>query len=240
MKGKLLSLTVEIDPRATEIGGSWEGPLVQGLPSAWGEEELRFFYKKLEKIKKPTFLDIGASTGSFCLLSKFVAGAKCIAFEPHPPSFEVLQSHIELNGLDGRVIPVQLALFDRNSKGKLKVPASGKKSGMSCLGKPIRFKDWIEMPVTMKRLDDVIKPLLAKIDRERIDLVKIDTEGAELMVLRGGKQIFSKQKPPILLEFYKPNCKQFNYSPEAIVGLLVEYGYCRFERIGVDDLWAEA
>jgi FkbM family methyltransferase len=240
LKGRLLNLTVEIDERAIEIGGSWEGPIVGGLHSAWGEEELQLFYRKLRGMHSPTFLDIGANTGSFCLLTKFVPGAKCIAFEPHPPSFEVLQHHIQLNGLEDRVLPVKCALFNKNGKAKLKVPASGRKSGMSCLGKPLRFKQWTTVWVKTGRLDDIINKLLLQLERTVVDLVKIDTEGAELMILRGGKNVFSKWQPPILLEFYEPNCQQFNYHPGEIIDLLVKYGYNEFKKVGVDDLWVEA
>lgn len=242
MRATLLpGMEVRIPPRALRMGGSWDGPCgPDGLRHAWGEEEIQLFYDSLSTMDSPVFLDIGASTGSFCLLAKFVPGSRCIAFEPHRQSYEVLIDNIRMNDLRGRVIPLNLALFDSPGEAELKIPSSGKKAGLSCIGDPIRFKEWVIERVEQATLDSVIKAPMEKLEASKVDLVKIDTEGAELGVIQGARQVLSSWKPPILLEYYPPNAAQFGYKAGEIVDLLIKYGYKRFTKVGVDDMWAEA
>lgn len=58
------------------------------------------------------------------------------------------------------------------------------------------------------------------------DFVKIDVEGAELLVLQGAKDFFAAgHRPLMLLEIFAPWEKAFHYQPWAPLSLLLSYGY---------------
>jgi len=178
-------------------------------------------------------LDVGASTGSFCLLAKRHPNLHVLAFEPNPAILEVLRQNIALNGLESRVRAFPFALYDKNGAMELKVPAQ---SGLACLGSPRRFKKWKSVRVKVRRLDGLTM-LLAREGFSRVDAIKIDTEGAEVKVLRGAATLIETQKPKLLLEYCSRNTRQFGYEPEVIKGLLKSWGYVHFKHFRVD-LWA--
>jgi hypothetical protein len=63
---------------------------------------------------------------------------------------------------------------------------------------------------------------------ERCDFIKIDAEGAELLVLKGATQVLGRWHPHLMLEVQEPHCRRFGYSPEAIADLLGTLGYRPF------------
>jgi len=69
-----------------------------------------------------------------------------------------------------------------------------------------------------------------------VNFLKIDVEGAELDVLRGGRQLLSGTKRPVVLaEVYDLRTKEWGYRAREIVGFLSQLGYEWFE-VGVDGL----
>lgn len=224
MKGRLWHHTewVELDEHTVELGGSW----AQGRTAveAYGPAELRFFYQRLCQVRHPFFLDIGASTGSYCLLTGLVPGSTCVAFEPNPAAFEVLQQNIALNNLQELVEPVALALGREAHIGTLHVP---KQSGLATLGRMARADEWEDVTVPVIPLDtyDQWPP---------VDFMKIDVEGGELDVLYGGEGLIRTDMPGILIEIYGGNTAQFGYNAHDIRTLLIEWGYAEY-KVGAMD-----
>ena len=69
-EGLLLDdLRVLIDERSLRVGGSWQLS-TEKEPIAYDIETIRFFYERTLEFQHPIVLDIGANTGSFCLLAK--------------------------------------------------------------------------------------------------------------------------------------------------------------------------
>jgi FkbM family methyltransferase len=61
---------------------------------------------------------------------------------------------------------------------------------------------------------------------QSIDLLKIDVEGAELMVLMGASMVLSgDSKPVILIESYPPMTKAFDYSVSDVIAYIISLGY---------------
>lgn len=237
MRGYLFDdLSVKIDPRSTEIGGAWQGPWRDGYPVAFDPQMLRFFYGQMQKIDAPCVLDVGANTGSFCLLAVRHVRARVVAIEPNPLAFEILTENIALNSLERRVRVLPWALSDRVGSAMLKIPSASDQSGLASLGTPKRFNEWTEVQVHIRTLDS-LEGFLDNLGTGRIDLMKIDTEGAELLVLRGGERLIRKHLPGILLEYDARNTRQFDYEPAKLRRLLQSWGYRHFERFR-EDLWA--
>jgi FkbM family methyltransferase len=83
----------------------------------------------------------------------------------------------------------------------------------------------VRVPATT--LDALTEPL------ERVDLVKLDVEGAELRALRGARRLLAEHKPLLVLEFEPAHLERSGDSPAALEALLTEAGYEAFE-IAVD------
>lgn len=221
---------VEIDERATVPGHCWHGQYRDGIPVKLTSDLERFFYKLTLGYENPVVLDIGANDGVFSLIAAINQHIRCFAFEPAPSNYDILQRNIALNNLEGRVKTFQLALADKKGTAVLKVPSSGKNDGLACIGSPLRFENWVECEVPVSTVDDFLK----EYGLDRVDLVKIDTEGCELLVLKGAQELIRRCHPNILLEYWEPNTKQFGYRPEEITKLLASLGY-KHTMVGHED-----
>ena len=124
--------------------------------------------------------DVGAFIGLYTLFaSKCVGkGGKVYAFEPVPISYEFLIKNIKVNRINN-VVPLNVALADYSGYTKLYIPQNTKYYAEASM---IPTTSTIHYTVKVNTLDDVVQ----QYHLDRIDLLKIDVEGAELMVLKGG------------------------------------------------------
>jgi hypothetical protein len=60
---------------------------------------------------------------------------------------------------------------------------------------------------------------------ERIDFIKCDVEGAELLVFRGAEKTLTRFHPPILLEIEARHTERFGYRPDDLDEFLRSFGY---------------
>jgi FkbM family methyltransferase len=67
--------------------------------------------------------DVDCGDGAYAMLAAKYHGAVVIAFEPGYAAFKALCENLHLNGCDGSVMPVSLALADFEGMGELKYPA---------------------------------------------------------------------------------------------------------------------
>ncbi|MDR1776746.1 MAG: FkbM family methyltransferase [Desulfovibrio sp.] len=224
--------TVMIDPESAEVGGCWQGRDKDGNPCVWDPSVLEVIYDILNRSgSEPFFVDIGANTGYCALFPSVNPKIKGLAFEPNPAICKLLKNNIVLNGLSDNVQVLPLALSDKPGTAVLKIPASGKDSGLACLGEPQRFHEWREISVPMDTLDRV----LARKKIPSINLIKIDTEGCELFVLKGAQETIKKHQPYVVCESWEPNTAQFGYHPDAIKEFMKELGYSA-RQIGKEDV----
>ena len=232
IKGYLLNnKSVYLDEKTIHVGGSWKK--INNKIITWDVKTIELLYNQLKNYKNPILFDIGANTGSFCLLSKFHSGLECFAFEPNPKIFNILQRNIRLNNLQNKVSSHNIALSNTNGDCVLKIPKIPNESGLSCIGNPIRFNHWEEVKVKTITLDTFIKENKIL----KIDFLKIDTEGTELLILQGGINTLIKHHPEILLKFNPTNTQQFNYYPEEIIYYLKNLGYKKYCMVSHDDLY---
>lgn len=152
--------------------------------------EVRFLRNFLSKCENPIIFDIGANIGNYSayiLSSK--TDAKVYAFEPHPLNYEKL---LKLKNQYKNINTFNLGLS--NEKGNSLIYDYANKDGSP---KASLYKDVIEMQydspsvyheIKMITIDDFVND--SNIDR--IDLLKIDTEGHELEILKGAKNSLMK------------------------------------------------
>jgi FkbM family methyltransferase len=144
----------------------------------------------LARIPFDSVLDIGAARGSHTLIfHQLFPDAEIHAFEPLPQSAQQLAARVQ--GLD-RIKVWPWALSDQNGRTRMHLGGSGFLNSSSLLTMlPEHARLWPGsaspnfLDVDTRRLDDVIPP-----DRYKRILIKMDVQGAERLVLRGGKQTF--------------------------------------------------
>lgn len=177
------------------------------------EREIRDAYWDVQE--GDVVVDVGASYGAYTLPACAV-GATVIAFEPEPRIFTDLAANLRLNSwFESRGHPFNLGLWDED----------GVRVAMESYA-PHWPKQTISGPYQMTTLDRfaLLNPGLLG---QRLDWLKVDVEGAEERVLRGGAGIIGRFRPKILVEchtFLDPQLK------DRVISLLrsIHPGYtCR-------------
>ncbi len=158
-----------------------------------------------------TMIDVGANVGHFALEATSVTGpqGKVIAFEPHPRVFHFLEENLKLNP-DLKITAFQMALSDRT--GEI-VMEDGTRDDMNSL---VNDKNDHHPRVTVptSTLDVVLAG-----SSGRIDLLKIDVEGAEMLVLQGACQTLARSEA-IMIEAGDLNTVKFGATAKDILTFL--------------------
>jgi FkbM family methyltransferase len=168
-----------------------------------------------------TVLDIGAHKGSYSVLfaSLMRDNGKVIAFEPDPENCRWIAKNVAANGFQC-IETCQLALSE--SEGSATFYAA---DGLGSLvaNPSARGIDKKSITVQTRRLDDVLG------DRgvQTVDVIKMDVEGADLMVLRGAEQTLRQHDASILMDVDV----QTNAERRELYDMLRSLGYSIY-RIG--------
>ncbi|MBS1854273.1 MAG: FkbM family methyltransferase [Acidobacteria bacterium] len=184
----------------------------------------------LDRILRPgmTFLDAGANEGIYTVFAAARVGREgsVLAFEPSSRELQRLEFNLQLNELNVQVLPVALA----ETEGKAKLKVGGyEHAGHNTLGD---FVYDIEPGgtelVDVRRLDDIIREQAPA----RIDVIKMDIEGAESRLARGANQTLRKYRPILLFEAEDASLRNQGSSREELVELLraLEYTMYVFDR----------
>jgi FkbM family methyltransferase len=201
----------------------------------WIQKQIFFFGSYLLEKSETVFwcdlvkkgdvvLDIGANIGYYSLLASGRIGpeGKVYAFEPVPSTFDMLKRNITINQMEN-IIPVNVAVSD--FFGTIAIyPASSQNSGMSSI---IPHSD---------QCDEVIEVNTLRIDQyvldqgvKRVDVVKIDVEGAEMMVLKGMHQVLELYAPVVCIELINSRLEEAGSSVEEVYNFFADLRYSPYE-----------
>jgi len=115
------------------------------------------------------------------------------------------------------------ALCDENGAEELVIPVKeqGKIGpGLAHFGSETH-RDFIVQAVETVRLDDFIKDA----EITKVDFIKIDVEGAELLALKGGASTIEQHKPVIFAEICDDFTQRMGYAPKELFTFLEKSGY---------------
>lgn len=164
------------------------------------------------------FVDVGAQVGLYALCAKFFPQMTFYAFEPFVASARLLRENIALNGLLNVTVVEQAVSHE---PGPVTLNTSSGHNGLHTLGaQPERFSDAVPVSVDAVCLDDYFSRVPRK-----VDYIKVDTEGWELFVLRGGRRLLEEHRPILQLEINAQNMRQCQVSAAELHGLLAELNY---------------
>lgn len=189
---------------------------------------LRGVYDKLEtsivsqSVKEgDTALDIGAHIGYFTLILARAVGetGKVFAFEPEPKNFLMLKKNIEVNKFQNTVLE-NIALSSFAGKTNLFLDKDNL-GNMSFSKENIPYVSFGgSISVESQTLDDYAKKI-----GQKISFIKMDVQGAEGLVLRGGVNLLKTQKPLILMEFWPYGLNNNGTDPMDMLMALHNLGY---------------
>jgi len=137
--------------------------------------------------------DIGANKGSFIYwLSWWVRDGRVVAFEPQPQLARDLASICRVIKLRNVRVEAK-AVYSRSGTQDLFVP-SGHSPGASLTQKAVEAASFTTLSVPVVALDDYFA------ENDKVALLKIDVEGAELGVLQGAERILRRHAPLLVFE----------------------------------------
>lgn len=151
-----------------------------------------------------TVVDIGANIGYYSLIAGGQVGAagKVISFEANPEVFRLLANSMEINGFLGRSELVNKGVMDKG--GELTFYKLGLHHGSSGFfidpATVSQYRDSMEkITVPCITLDEYFKGRDLK-----VDVIKIDAEGAEPAIIAGATEVLSKNPAIKVLMEYTP------------------------------------
>ena len=155
-----------------------------------------------ERLDIQTIIDIGSNEGQFIKdISTSLPGRKILAFEPIPSCYEKLVS----NTKNDNVVAYNIGLSDTEGETEINISNN---SGSSSI---LQMKELHEVSypdsyyvkkekIRLERLDNV----LGNISLKKNVLIKMDVQGYEKNVIRGGEEIFSQAAALIIESIFEP------------------------------------
>jgi len=176
----------------------------------WEKRETELFLSLIKP--EMTILDVGAHVGYYSLLAaKRVA--QVYAFEPDPESFELLTRSVNVNGYTN-VKCFQAAVTNKTGRATFHVDSEawGNSLCSENVSNPVR-----QLDVETVCLDELyVSGSLG----DRIDLLKIDVQGAEELVLKGAERMLAKCQPIILMEVEPHRLRNMGTDPRHLLRCL--------------------
>jgi len=185
----------------------------------------------VKKLVKPgmNVLDVGANFGWYTILMSSLVGpsGRVFAFEISPRLAEQLQKTVQLNKGDNIEV-VAKGLADKG--GPLEF-FDDKEHGSANISKKLLGVNVQSNMANMIRLDNFVTQNRIP----KIDFIKCDIDGAEILFLQGGGDIF-KALPPMIIEINEEAQQAFGSSAQQLTETLTGYGYRLFDITSTETL----
>jgi FkbM family methyltransferase len=172
------------------------------------------FYAREEIVLKEylrlgdVFVDVGANVGILSLMASSLVGSggQVFAIEAHPKTVEYLRGNIRLNSIKN-IRVIHAAVGDQEGTTGISSLRTDDQNRIEQSGKS----------VPLRRLESILPKV-------RIRLLKIDTEGFELFVLRGSECLL-QMTDAIYLESWERHFKRYGYSTADVLAFLSARGF---------------
>lgn len=165
--------------------------------------------------------DVGANTGHFTnLMAAKATDGEVHSFEPLLLNWHLLNVSVAINKFKNVTIN-NTALGERVGEVNFSSSSDSAYSSLKSTGR--QFEDE-NIQVNMDTIDNYVN----KKKLPRVDVMKVDVEGAEGLVIVGAKELLADaalRPRVVLLELFDPNHKAYNTSVSEIVSGMMHFGY---------------
>jgi FkbM family methyltransferase len=182
-----------------------------------------FYFLNAFLQKGMTFVDIGANEGFYSVFASDRVGdrGRVVAFEPSQREADRLLRNLELNAVANAAVEV-MGVADMDGEAILKLCEYGHEGQNTLGGFAHKVKQDGTQKVTLITLDTYFDDHPV----DRIDLMKIDVEGAEERVLRGAFETLKRFRPVLLMEMNDRSLRFQGSSCGDVANLINSLGYC--------------
>lgn len=168
-----------------------------------------------EELTNKDIIDCGAYIGdSAYILNEVLSPKRIICIEPDEKNFNILKQNIILNNLQSKLIPLKLAVGEKECIAKLCF-SNSPQAKISSKGEQI---------VNVTTIDKIVKDY-----KLNVGLIKMDIEGFEYYAILGSKKTIKKFKPTLIISLYHTG-KDFFEIPYILKNLNPSYKF-RFVHI---------
>ena len=194
--------------------------IVNGV--AYEADERHMLFSMANRSK--TIFDVGANVGWYAihfgqLMARNSGHVYC--FEPVLDTFDILTENVKMNAL-ANVHSHNVAFGDSRSSEDFFVPEFSGSAAASM--RPLFPAANRKVTCQVVSIDEFV----AEREVEKIDFLKCDVEGSELLVMRGGVQTLERDRPVIFVEMLRKWTAKFEYHPNDTIQLLADLGYSCF------------
>lgn len=161
------------------------------------------------------FIDVGANIGSYTILAAAHVGTATFSIEPVPATYNRLLENIFINGVQQKVTALNVAAGSK--KGQIRFT-----SAYDTVNHVAISEESGTIDVRVEVLDDLLKDIMNP------TLLKIDVEGFETEVIKGGFQILNSPNLKALIVELNGSGKRYGFDEAWIHSKLMELGYAQF------------
>ena len=186
------------------------------LPGGVEPNILALFRAIAKEIGIRTFWDVGANVGYYTWLTKSLApGAEVRMFEPDADNALLIRETMRRTGANGIVLR-EVAVSDVQGQQRFVCDElSGSTGGIEGTESIFSERQWSVSGQTI--LVDTVTLDQERSRAETVDLIKIDVEGHEEAVIRGGSETLERDQPILIFECF--------HGATEITGFLYRLGY---------------
>ena len=160
----------------------------------FGYDEFQNYYRDCEMQTKSwlmqnlqedsVYIDVGANVGILCLVASLRVGetGHVVAIEP-TTTFSLLEKNLSEKKINSRITCLHLAASDKSGEFTDAI-----------------YRIWGKDPEISEYKFEKLDQIVLNLGLTKVDVVKIDTDGYELEVLRGAKLLIETFKPQVIIE----------------------------------------
>jgi len=162
------------------------------------------------------FLDVGANVGSYTILACSAIGAKGVAIEPVPSTYNRLMENMRLNHLDQNVRCINKGVG--HHQGTIDFTSDSDTTNHA-----LAPGEYCENTVAVE-----VTPLDAALSGESPALIKLDVEGFETPALEGAHETLEKQTLHSVIMELNGSGIRYGFDESRILKLMADYGFESF------------
>ncbi len=176
------------------------------------------------------FVDVGANQGEFTLYAaKRLPAGKVLAFEPVEERYRHLIENVQMNGLEN-ICAYNVGLSDYVGEFEMYMPQDIRRSnqtfnGLANEGTASVFRSSARPSKACTARLETFDRVFRESGLSRLDVIKIDVEGAELHVLRGARDAIDQYRPAIIMEMSAESLEAAGHTTGDVIDFLDNLHY---------------